>query len=51
MLVTGITLVVYDAVKIRPQINEFQPHASNFNLTLSPALSPEFSGLALSGQF
>ena len=51
MLVTGVTLVVYDAVKIRPQINEFQPHASNFNLTLSPALSPEFSGLALSGQF
>ena len=53
MLITGITLVIIDAAKIRPQINKLnemkQQTTAKFNL--SPVFSPEFKGLMLSATF
>ncbi len=51
MIVTGIVLAIYDAVKIQPQISEFERGASAFSWQFSPAVSPGYSGFAFSAQF
>ena len=48
MAVTGVALVIYDAVKIKPQIEELDRSRS---LYFSPVISPSFSGFALTGTF
>lgn len=49
MLITGIVLVVYDAVKYQPKLREFEEKGMSWQF--SPAFSPEFSGFALSATF
>ena len=51
MLVTGIVLVVYDAAVIQPRMEEFEKNKTGFSWTVSPAISPEFAGIAFSAQF
>lgn len=51
LLVTGIVLVVYDALVIQPRIQEFEKNKTAFSWTVSPAVSPEFAGMAFSAQF
>ena len=48
MAVTGVVLVIYDVVKIQPQLEELN-RGRSFNL--SPVVSPDFSGFALTGTF
>ena len=49
MAVTGAVLLIVDAVKIQPQLEYVKGNFST--LELSPVVSPEFSGMALSGRF
>ena len=49
MTITGIVLVVYDAVKIVPQLEEFEKRG--VSLQFAPTVSPKFSGFMLSGTF
>ena len=51
LLVTGIVLVVYAALVIQPRIQEFEKNKTAFSWTVSPAVSPEFAGMAFSAQF
>lgn len=51
LLVTGIILVVYDALVIQPRIQEFEKNKTDFSWTVSPAVSTEFAGMAFSAQF
>ena len=48
MAVAGAVLLIYDAVKIQPQLEDLYRNQS-FNI--SPVFSPEFSGFALTGTF
>lgn len=49
MAVTGAVLLIVDAVKIQPQLEYLRGSASVFEV--SPVVSPEFSGITLSGRF
>lgn len=51
MIVAGIALTVYDALKIRPRIEAFEDHVPAFSWTVSPVFSSELSGFAFTGQF
>ncbi len=55
MIVTGITLVVYDVLKFQPQIVELEKAEKSkvgfIDFQLSPAISPEFTGLSFSATF
>lgn len=51
MLVTGLVLIIYDAVKLQPQIENFASGTSAFSWDVAPSFSPEFSGLSFSGRF
>lgn len=51
MIVAGIALTVYDALKIRPRIEEFEERVPAFSWTVSPVISSEISGFAFTGQF
>ncbi|MBQ1924490.1 MAG: hypothetical protein II180_00060 [Proteobacteria bacterium] len=48
MVITGVTLVLYDALSIRPKYEEA---ASLQSFRISPTFSPEFSGLSFTGRF
>lgn len=48
MAITGVTLVLIDAFRIQPKYREA---AALQSFRVSPALTPEFSGLSLSGRF
>lgn len=48
MAVTGIALVIYDAVKFQPTLDKLSGGTS---FRVAPAVSPEFTGLAFSGRF
>ncbi len=50
-IVTGVTLVVYDALKIRPQIEEFEKSSVGFTWNIAPSIAPEYAGFAFSGRF
>ena len=47
LALTGAVLLVYDALKIRPQLDELLMMGTS----VSPVMTPEFSGVMLSGQF
>ena len=52
MIVTGITLVLYDYLKFKPQIEELEKKKIGFtDFQISPAFLPEFSGLSFSASF
>ena len=50
MLVAGITLVVVDAVKYKPQIERFESNNSKAFM-ISPMISPDFGGFSLTTEF
>lgn len=51
LVISGVTLVVYDALKIRPQIEEFEKSSTGFTWNVAPAIAPEYAGFAFSGRF
>ena len=51
MAVTGIVLVVYDAVSIQPQYEELTRGRTAFMPTFAPVVSPDFTGFTLSTSF
>lgn len=48
MVITGVTLVLVDALSIRPKYEEA---AALQSFRISPTFSPEFSGLSFTGRF
>lgn len=52
MLVSGVTLVLYDVLKFQPQIEELEKKKLGLSdFQISPAISPEFTGLSFSASF
>ena len=47
VIVSGIVLVIVDAVVIKPKLSK----STAFELNFAPSFSPEFSGLSFSGRF